>query len=65
MRNTAQCNLFVETERCKRGLLGVTLWLVYGVIKSDWIIMAANGVSLVLLCGTLFFELPAARASRS
>ena len=45
--------------------LGVALWLVYGVMKSDWIIMAANGVSLVLLCGILFFKLRGAGASRS
>jgi MtN3 and saliva related transmembrane protein len=45
--------------------LGVTLWLVYGLMKSDWIIMAANGVSLVLLCGILFFKLRGARASQS
>ncbi len=37
--------------------VGVALWLVYGALKSDWIIMAANAVSLALLCGILFFKL--------
>ena len=37
--------------------VGVALWLVYGVLKSDWIIMAANAVSLALLCGILFFKI--------
>ena len=37
--------------------VGVALWLAYGVLKSDWIIMAANGVTLALLCGILFFKI--------
>jgi len=37
--------------------VGVALWLVYGMLKSDWIIMAANAVSLALLCGILFFKI--------
>lgn len=37
--------------------VGVALWLVYGALKSDWIIMAANAVSLALLSGILFFKL--------
>jgi MtN3 and saliva related transmembrane protein len=37
--------------------VGVALWLVYGALKSDWIIMAANAVSLALLCGILFFKI--------
>ena len=37
--------------------IGVALWLAYGVMKADWIIIAANGASLALLCGILFFKL--------
>jgi MtN3 and saliva related transmembrane protein len=36
--------------------VGVALWLVYGALKSDWIIMAANAVSLTLLCGISFLQ---------
>lgn len=35
---------------------GLTLWLIYGVLKSDWIIMGANSVSLALACGILYFK---------
>ena len=44
---------------------GVALWIVYGVLKSDWIIMAANAVSLALLCGILFFKLRGASRQSS
>ena len=27
---------------------GVSLWLVYGVLQDDWIIVAANGLTLLL-----------------
>jgi MtN3 and saliva related transmembrane protein len=37
--------------------LGVTLWVIYGVLKADWIIIAANSISLALLTGILFFKL--------
>jgi MtN3 and saliva related transmembrane protein len=37
--------------------LGVALWIVYGILKVDWIIIAANSVSLALLAGILFFKL--------
>jgi MtN3 and saliva related transmembrane protein len=37
--------------------LGVALWIIYGILKADWIIIAANSVSLALLCGILFFKL--------
>ncbi|SEO31765.1 MtN3 and saliva related transmembrane protein [Rhodospirillales bacterium URHD0017] len=35
---------------------GVALWLAYGVLKGDSVIMAANAVSLVLLLGILYFK---------
>jgi MtN3 and saliva related transmembrane protein len=37
--------------------LGVALWIIYGILKADWIIITANSVSLALLCGILFFKL--------
>jgi MtN3 and saliva related transmembrane protein len=37
--------------------LGVALWIIYGILKADWIIIAANSVSIALLCGILFFKL--------
>jgi MtN3 and saliva related transmembrane protein len=36
---------------------GVALWVVYGVLKSDLVIMIANAVSLALLFGILYFKL--------
>jgi MtN3 and saliva related transmembrane protein len=37
--------------------LGIALWVVYGTYKKDWVIIAANSVSLALLMGILFFKL--------
>lgn len=37
--------------------LGVALWIGYGALKGDWVIIAANGVSLALLLGILSFKL--------
>ena len=36
---------------------GVGLWVVYGVLKSDVVIITANAVSLALLMGILYFKL--------
>ena len=36
---------------------GVALWIVYGVLKGDLVIIAANGVSLVRVLGILYFKL--------
>ena len=36
---------------------GVGLWVVYGFLKSDLIIIIANVVSLALLMGILYFKL--------
>ena len=36
---------------------GIALWIVYGAIKADAVIMLANAISLTLLCGILFFKL--------
>ena len=37
--------------------LGVALWVVYGFLKADVVIIIANAVSLALLAGILFFKL--------
>jgi MtN3 and saliva related transmembrane protein len=36
---------------------GVAMWVVYGVLKHDAVIILANSVSLCLLAGILFFKL--------
>lgn len=35
----------------------VALWLVYGALKADWILMAANAISLALLSGILYCKI--------
>jgi MtN3 and saliva related transmembrane protein len=35
---------------------GVALWLVYGFLKKDGVIMAANGVTLALVFVVLFVK---------
>jgi MtN3 and saliva related transmembrane protein len=44
-----------------RGLLvmvtGLAGWLGYGVLRSDWAIVATNGVSLALMLGILSIKL--------
>lgn len=37
--------------------LGLALWVVYGFLKADWVITAANSISVALLSGILFFKL--------
>ena len=36
---------------------GIALWVVYGVLKGDGVIILANSVSLAFLCAILFFKL--------
>jgi MtN3 and saliva related transmembrane protein len=36
---------------------GITMWVVYGVLKKDGVIILANGVSVCFLAGILFFKL--------
>jgi MtN3 and saliva related transmembrane protein len=35
---------------------GIALWVVYGFLKGDIVIILANGVSLLLLFNLLFFK---------
>jgi MtN3 and saliva related transmembrane protein len=36
---------------------GIALWVLYGVLQGDVVIILANSVSLVLLAGILYFRL--------
>jgi MtN3 and saliva related transmembrane protein len=36
---------------------GVALWVVYGFLKSDLVIIIANAVSLAFLLGIIYFKL--------
>ncbi len=36
---------------------GIALWVAYGALRGDAVIMLANSVSLLLLSGILFFKL--------
>ena len=36
---------------------GLGLWVVYGVLQKDMIIILANGVSLALLAGLVYLKL--------
>jgi MtN3 and saliva related transmembrane protein len=36
---------------------GVAMWVIYGVLKQDAVIILANSISLCLLAGILFFKL--------
>jgi MtN3 and saliva related transmembrane protein len=35
---------------------GIALWVVYGVLQGDAVIILANSVSLAFLCAILFFK---------
>ena len=36
--------------------MGLALWLAYGVLRTDWIIVVANAVSLGLIAVLLWFK---------
>ena len=36
---------------------GIALWLVYGFMQNDPVIVFANGISLLLLANILYFKL--------
>jgi MtN3 and saliva related transmembrane protein len=36
---------------------GLSLWIVYGVIRGDWVIVAANGVGATLAGLVLAFKI--------
>ena len=37
--------------------VGIALWVAYGFLKADAVIILANAVSLTLLAGILYFKL--------
>jgi MtN3 and saliva related transmembrane protein len=39
--------------------VGIAAWVIYGVLRTDVVIVIANSVSLCLLAGILFFKLRA------
>ena len=43
---------------------GIALWVVYGVMKGDIVIIVANAVSLLLLSNLLFFKVRENAAAR-
>jgi MtN3 and saliva related transmembrane protein len=48
--------------------LGVALWVAYGILQSDMVIVIANVMSLLLLAGILYYKLRemfGGRSSRS
>jgi MtN3 and saliva related transmembrane protein len=36
---------------------GIALWIVYGMLQRDVVIIMANSLSLAFLCAILFFKL--------
>jgi len=43
---------------------GLSLWIVYGLMKGDWVIVAANGVGALLSGSVLAFKIRDMRAAR-
>ena len=37
--------------------VGIALWVVYGFLQSDWVILLANAVSFCCLMGILYYKL--------
>ena len=42
---------------------GIALWVTYGVLQGDFVIIVANAVSLCLLGGILYFKIRELRSS--
>jgi MtN3 and saliva related transmembrane protein len=36
--------------------LGIALWVAYGFVQRDVVIILANGISLLLLLGIIYFK---------
>jgi MtN3 and saliva related transmembrane protein len=36
---------------------GLTLWVVYGVLRADIVVIVANGVSLILIAALLYLKI--------
>jgi hypothetical protein len=37
--------------------VGIALWVVYGILKQDFVIILAHSISLCLLAGILYFKI--------
>jgi MtN3 and saliva related transmembrane protein len=37
--------------------VGIALWVLYGFLQSDWVIVLANSVSFCCLMGILYFKM--------
>jgi MtN3 and saliva related transmembrane protein len=44
---------------------GLTLWIVYGFLKNDWVIAVANAVGAALSASVLLFKIRDLRSKRS
>jgi MtN3 and saliva related transmembrane protein len=38
-------------------MVGLSLWVLYGIFKGEVVVSCANAVSVALLCGILYFKL--------
>jgi len=36
---------------------GIALWAIYGILKTDYVIILANSISLCMLAGILYFKI--------
>ncbi|OSQ48131.1 membrane protein [Thalassospira alkalitolerans] len=52
-RSTADISLVMFLVLCS----GIALWLVYGLVRGDWPVIIANGLTLVLASTILFFKI--------
>ena len=52
-RETASISLVTNVSL----MLGVFLWLIYGIMIGSWPVMAANGVTFLLILTILGFKL--------
>jgi MtN3 and saliva related transmembrane protein len=43
---------------------GLSLWIGYGLLKSDWVIVAANTVGAALSASVLIFKIRDMRAGK-
>jgi MtN3 and saliva related transmembrane protein len=43
---------------------GLLLWIAYGLLKSDWVIVAANGVGAILSASVLVFKIRDLRSGK-
>lgn len=44
---------------------GIALWVVYGILRSDAVVMIANAISLCFLAGILAFKIREMAGNRS